>query len=218
MARREVWIGSYGPYLYDDSETYVHENSTFTGKTRRGIATDQIRLGRDPQFPEEAVRHDDERLGRVTVGVEFTNEGGLGIRLLNDTGAVSVPGTVVSASSAGDEGVVLCESGQFPLGVIYDAVPAGEAVLVLIAGVADVLVLDHVLPGSVVCCAVTSGYARMSDYPGKTRDLGIAIASPGIGVARVVLQLSVRERPGSVEQVFGDSDIVVGEDDFVWGK
>lgn len=218
MARREVWVGSYGPYLYDDEETYVHENSSFTGKTRRGIATDQVRLGRNPQFPEEAVRHDDERLGRVTVGVEFTNEGGLGLRLLNDTGAFSVPGTVVSVSPAGNEGVVLCQAGQFPVGVVYDAVPAGEAALVLIAGVADVLILDDVIPGSVVCCAVTSGYARMSDYPGKTRDLGIALASPGIGVARVVLQLSIREQPGVVEQVFGDGDVLVAEDDFVWGK
>ena len=218
MARREVWVGSLGPFLYDDETYYQHENSSFTGKTRRGLATDQIRLGRNPQFPEEAVRHDDPRLGLVTIGVEFTDEGGLGLRLLNRTGGYSIPGTVVSASSIGDEGVVLCGSSDLPIGVVYDAVPAGEAVLVLIAGVADVLILDDVIPGSVVCCAVTAGYARMSDYPGKTRDLGIALASPGIGVARVVLQLSIREQPGVVEQVFGDGDVLVAEDDFVWGK
>ena len=218
MARREVWVGSLGPFLYDDETIYQHENSQFTGKTRRGLATDQVRLGRDPQFPEEAVRHDDPRLGLVTAGVEFTNEGGLGLRLLNRTGGFSIPGTVVSASSFGDEGVVLCGSSDLPIGVVYDAVPDGEAVLVLIAGVADVLVLDHVIAGAVVCCAVTAGYARMSDYPGKTRDLGIALASPGIGVARVVLQLSIREQPGVVEQVFGDGDVLVAEDDFVWGK
>ena len=218
MARREVWVGSLGPFLYDDETYYEHENSSFTGKTRRGLATDQIRLGRNPQFPEEAVRHDDPRLGLVKVGIEFTDEGGLGIRLLNRTGWFSIPGTVVSASPIGDEGVVLCGSSDLPIGVVYDAVPDGEAVLVLIAGVADVLVLDHVIAGDVVCCAVTSGYARMSDYPGKTRDLGIAITSPGMGTARVILQLGVRERPISVEQVFGDDDVVVAEDEFVWGK
>lgn len=218
MARREVWVGSLGPFLYDDETIYQHENSQFTGKTRRGLATDQVRLGRGPQFPEEAVRHDDPRLGLVTAGVEFTNEGGLGLRLLNRTGELSIPGTVVSVSSFGDESVVLCGSGDFPVGVVYDAIPDGEAVLVLIAGVADVLVLDNVIAGAVVCCDVTSGYARMSDYPGKTRDLGVAIASIGVGKARVILQLGVRERPGLMEQVFGDGDVVVAEDDFVWGK
>ena len=101
MARSEVWLGPLGPFIFDNSDVYEHENSQFIGKTRRGIATEQIRVFQDPQSDDEVVRSDDARLRVVPPAIEFTIEGGIGVRLINETGAFSVPGTIVAVSSSG---------------------------------------------------------------------------------------------------------------------
>ena len=216
MAIREVWVGSLGPFLYDDETIYEHETSSFTGKTRRGIATDQIRLSRAPQFPEEAVRNDDERLEAVTTAIELTLEGGFGLRLVNETGNVSVPGTIVSPSPLGSEGFVLHQTGRQVIGTVYDEVENGESALVIVAGVADVLTVGPLVVGDVVCCALVDGRGTRSEAPNFTQNVGIALAGVGIGLTRVMLQLHPYSVTG-VEQVLGDGDIVTAEGQVVWG-
>lgn len=218
MARSEVWLGPLGPFIFDNSDVYEHENSQFTGKTRRGMATEQIRVFRDPQSDDEVVRSDDARLRVVPPAIEFTIEGGIGVRLINETGAFSVPGTIVAVSSSGSEGVTTHENGQQALGVVYDAVDVGEAVLVVVAGVADVLVVGTARPGDVVCCSSSAGFGAVSEFPGGTDNIGLALMSSSGGKVRVVLRLEAFAAASELEQVFSDNDLVLGDDGrVVWG-
>lgn len=72
----------------------------------------------------------------------LTAEGGIAIPLINKTGAASIKGTIVESSPDLDGAVEVEESGGIdPMGVIYqDGIPDGEPVLVVIAGVAEILI------------------------------------------------------------------------------
>lgn len=72
----------------------------------------------------------------------FTPEGGLAVRFINDTGAPSVRGSLVEASSSVDQAVSLTQAAGDDdcLGAIYeDGVADGQPVWVVVAGMADVL-------------------------------------------------------------------------------
>ncbi len=73
-----------------------------------------------------------------------TEEGGLAIRLINNTGAASVKGSVVDASHSVEAAVELEGAGDLdPIGVIYDdGVADGDWVWIVVSGIADVLLED----------------------------------------------------------------------------
>lgn len=50
MAVREVWLGSIGPFLYDDADTYP-DSSTLTG-----LRAESIKINEAPTDPDHAVR------------------------------------------------------------------------------------------------------------------------------------------------------------------
>ena len=105
----------------------------------------------------------------------ITPEGGYAIRLTNNTGAPSVKGTIVTASSAVDNAVVLQNNEFDAIGPIYeDGIPAGEEVYVVIAGRAQVLLQDSTActRGNLFICSPTDGRA-------------LAIANPGSGLPAV---------------------------------
>lgn len=83
---------------------------------------------------------------------QLTREGGIAVYMTNDTGAVSVKGTVVCTSDTTDNAVSPCPGGaKDPIGVIYDdGVPVGGQMRVVISGRADVLLEDN--------SAATRGY------------------------------------------------------------
>jgi len=88
--------------------------------------------------------------------VTLTPEGGIAIRLTNKTGAASVKGTVVFASSSTDNAFnINPTSGDMPFGVVYEngVVDGGEC-LVVVSGIAEVLLVNSV--------ATTRGYIAMS--------------------------------------------------------
>jgi len=60
MAEKEVWIGSTGPFIFDDTETYEEDGS---GETYRGIRTNKIYLDDTPTEDGEVIRLED--LNRV---------------------------------------------------------------------------------------------------------------------------------------------------------
>lgn len=134
----------------------------------------------------------------------ITKEGGIATRLLNKTGAPSVKGTLVAASTSYDSAVELAAANDMDcVGVLYESgVADGDPVLVVIGGVADVLLED----GS----AATRGYwvrtsvsdagradATNATPPGLVlqhfAEIGHCIQSVGAGVsvlARVVLHFN----------------------------
>lgn len=75
----------------------------------------------------------------------ITDLGGIAIGLINKTGALSVKGTIVEASTILDNAVGIEETGgKEPIAVIYNSgVPDGELVFVVISGRAEVLVEDN---------------------------------------------------------------------------
>jgi len=86
--------------------------------------------------------------------IRFTSEGGLAIRLINDTGAVSVKGTIVKGSQNINNAVSLIPiDNPDPLGVVYEAgIPNGELVWIVIQGIAHVLYTTIVTRGTFSRC------------------------------------------------------------------
>lgn len=75
--------------------------------------------------------------------MKMTNEGGLAIRLINDTGAPSIKGTIVDAGSIDFSFSVEGINGINPIGVVYeDAIADGNFVWIVISGLAQVLLQD----------------------------------------------------------------------------
>ena len=77
-------------------------------------------------------------------GTGFTSEGGIYQTFINDTGAVSIKGTIVVASTAISDAVQIAPaSSVMPIGVIYeDGVADGNNVKVVTYGKAEVLLKD----------------------------------------------------------------------------
>jgi len=73
----------------------------------------------------------------------ITPEGGIAVKMINDTGAPSIKGTLVNCSSSVDNGVTI-ETVEFDtIGVIYeDGVADGQEVWVVVSGKAEVLLAD----------------------------------------------------------------------------
>jgi hypothetical protein len=130
-----------------------------------------------------------------------TAEGGFYIYLINKTGANSVKGTVVIASSTTDNG---CEkiASNVPdaIGVIYnDGIPDGSPVQVVVSGIADVYFIGSTTRKHLARTFVTAdagfvaGQALSEAMPGSpfTTDkhfceIGHVLASrTGAGLARV---------------------------------
>lgn len=76
-----------------------------------------------------------------------TGLGGIAIKMVNKTGAASVKGTLVAASTSVDYGVRVASAGEVgPVGVIFESgIADGEQVYVVIAGVAEVLLENSTL-------------------------------------------------------------------------
>lgn len=100
--------------------------------------------------------------------IKFTSEGGLAIKLLNKTGAPSVKGTVVSASTGTDEAFMAQADEVSAIGVVYDNGVADAALCwVVIRGIAQVLLKDTTAAtkGYFVYCSATDGRAETKAAP-----------------------------------------------------
>ena len=88
---------------------------------------------------------------------KVTKEGGYAIRFVNKTGAASVKGTVVEASTTTFDAVGIVPSDQpDPIGVIYeDGVADGDLVWVVTMGKVQVLLED-------TTAAILDGWVRVS--------------------------------------------------------
>lgn len=82
--------------------------------------------------------------------VKFTPEGGIAIKILNDTGAASIKGMIVKGSTVLNNGVSIIPIGNpDPIGIIYDdGIPNGEYIWIVIQGKAQVLYSTPVTRGT----------------------------------------------------------------------
>lgn len=77
MAEKKIWIGSVGPFLYDDAENVQDPDGTFSGKTQRGVFSEgAIYVDEKPVDSDEVVRMEDLSDGDVLNGdiidIDFT--------------------------------------------------------------------------------------------------------------------------------------------------
>ena len=107
--------------------------------------------------------------------VEFTQEGGLAVKLINKTGAPTVKGTIVSPSTTVNDAVIISPlSGTEPCGVIYDkGIADGLECWVVIGGVAQILMQNATSATAGQWCGIspTAGRAYTATSPSdNTRD------------------------------------------------
>ena len=60
MADRKYYVGSHGPYYYDDADPIDDPDGDFLGETRHGLSVQgQILVETGPTQPEHAIRQGD---------------------------------------------------------------------------------------------------------------------------------------------------------------
>jgi hypothetical protein len=93
-----------------------------------------------------------------TNNIKLTPEGGFAIKMINNTGAVSVKGNVVLPSTAVDNGVILSQDDiPDPIGIMYEGnIQNGDEVWVVVGGIADVLYGTAVSRGTFARTAVAA--------------------------------------------------------------
>jgi len=130
----------------------------------------------------------------------FTGEGGVFVRLINDTGAPSVKGTVVEASSSVDRAFDIAGADEPDvIGVVYeDDVADGELCGIVIAGPAQVLLED-------TTAATRENWVRISTTDAGRADC-TAAAPPGGGVVQA--DQHFREIGHGLESVGAGTDVL----------
>ena len=119
----------------------------------------------------------------------FTPEGGVYSTLINNTGAVSVKGTIVSASLAVDKAVSIAPvNSDMPMRIIYESgIANGQAVKVIFAGCAEVLMKNGLAATRGFWCGVSDVAGRMyqsSSPPSTTehsREIGHCLETKASG-------------------------------------
>lgn len=101
---------------------------------------------------------------------KITPEGGIAVKLTNKTGAATVKGQIVAASSTTDNAFSLQTNEYDAFGVVYQAgVADGSECWVVVSGIAELLVKDTVAVtrGQLAICADTDGRANAIANPGE---------------------------------------------------
>lgn len=136
---------------------------------------------------------------RVPDNGTITDEGGLAIRLTNKTGAASVRGTVVEASTGTDNAFATAgASDVHPIGVVYEAgVADGSECWLVVAGRCQVLLKDTT--------AATRGYWVYTSDTGGRADA--TLANPPVGGA-AELQIHMQEIGHCLESQGAGTDVL----------
>lgn len=134
-----------------------------------------------PQGPQgEPGKCENENCG-------ITSDGAFYIVLKNATGAKSIVGTIVAAASTDSSACIVPANAENPIGVVLDAVAAGEPMRVAIAGKAYVLLKNGEEAKHGYWCGVSDVPGRMyqkSDPPGvpeHSREIGHSLESKASG-------------------------------------
>lgn len=58
MADKEFFVGSFGPYIFDDTDVVTSRSGTFDGETREAFMTEgQMWVGEDPSYVYHVARY-----------------------------------------------------------------------------------------------------------------------------------------------------------------
>lgn len=139
-------------------------------------------------------------IGNGRLAPILTKEGGIAIPFINKTGAPSVKGTLVIASSTTDSGVEICPADNPDIiGIIYqDGILDGDDVLVVISGKAEVLLQD--------LTSATRGYwVRISVTQNGRADITNA-SPPGGGIPQA--DIHFRELGHCIESKASGTDVL----------
>jgi hypothetical protein len=119
------------------------------------------------------------KIGGSEVG--FTTEGGLYQVFINDTGADSVKGTIVVASTQTEDAVEIAPADtQMPIGAIYeDGIADGSNVKVVTYGKVQVLMEDSSASTKGYWCGVSGTAGRM--FQQSSAPVGTSIHNREIG-------------------------------------
>ena len=87
MAKKKYYIGSTGPFLYDDAKAIDDPDGDFAGENNRALVTDgQLIVGQAPTDSDEVVRLGDMPYGSVDVTAsDVTGSRSLGTTYQNST-------------------------------------------------------------------------------------------------------------------------------------
>jgi hypothetical protein len=127
----------------------------------------------------------------------FTDDGGIAVWMVNDTGALSVKGMVISPGSVTNSFDAIPADDPDPIGVVYDGgIGDGELCRVVVSGTAYVLLQDST-------ASTVGNWVRVSaTQAGRVN--ATASAPPGGGVAE--LDQHVRECGHCLETVGAGTD------------
>jgi len=92
MARKKYYIGSRGPFFYDDATPIDDPDGDFAGEDNCALVTDgQALIGQAPVNPNEVVRLGDLPIGSVNVTfVDVTGSRALGVTYQNTGSGVMI--------------------------------------------------------------------------------------------------------------------------------
>ena len=124
---------------------------------------DVITIALSNKYTDTITSIERERFNTYVSKVKHTNIGGLAINLINKTGANTVKGSVVSASSLLNNSFKLQTNEYDAIGIVLeDGIADGQEAWVVISGVAEVLLEDSKLStrGNWVTGAITDGRAN----------------------------------------------------------
>ena len=164
--------------LYDGLATKV-DKVTGYGLTENNLS-DALKANYDIAYTHSQTTHLD------ATKVKMTELGGIAVQMVNKTGASSVKGTVVVASSTTDNGCAIADaSADDIIGVIFDSgVADGSPVWVVWGGVAEVLIEDATaasLRAYVSMSTTVAGRANAAGVAASTLDIGSCIKSANAG-------------------------------------
>lgn len=130
--------------------------------------------------------------GAGSGGSGFTAEGGFYITLINDTGANSIKGTIIEASTTDNACIVSATNSSSAMGIIYeDGVSNGNFVKVVVSGKAEVLLEDGLDSTAGYWCGVSNVAGRMFQLPAPTtaaehnREIGHSLQSVANGTNKL---------------------------------
>jgi hypothetical protein len=127
--------------------------------------------------------------------VKLTAEGGIAIKLVNNTGGNSVVGQIVKANGTLGFTIAAIDD-DMPIGICYEVVANGADCWVVVSGIADVLIdAGGCTIGYVLYCGATSGSATAAAaVPAALvhfREVGHALSTRvGAGLAKAVIHFN----------------------------
>jgi hypothetical protein len=119
-------------------------------------------------------------IGLNSIAQRITPEGGTAVWLVNKTGAPSVRGMIVRASTVVDGAFSIpVVDSNMPIGIVYDSgIPDGQPCRVVVGGIADVLLTD----GTASTCG---NWVRTGDALGSEGTARADLAGPPGGGVNV---------------------------------